>query len=142
MSGANDWTIDIETKGLPDLKTLYRLYGAEANVMAKCFPQFGHNYNQVSRELMYNWFNRPLNLGESGAIVERPFEPVPPKELSVYDAEHPRPTDAVNAERLRQYLTQASDKQLAALRPANATRLKEFQRVHGTALRVMIGESA
>src|SRR5205814_1366844 len=26
MSGADDWTIDIETKGLPELKALYRLY--------------------------------------------------------------------------------------------------------------------
>src|SRR5205085_213867 len=47
MSGANDWTIDIETKGLPELKALYKLYDAEDKVLAKCFPQFGHNYNQV-----------------------------------------------------------------------------------------------
>ena len=40
MSGANDWTMDIETKGLPELKALYKLYGAEDKVMAKCFPQF------------------------------------------------------------------------------------------------------
>src|SRR5437763_2951785 len=38
MSGANDWTIDIETKGLPELKALYKLYRAEDQVMAKCFP--------------------------------------------------------------------------------------------------------
>src|SRR5207244_3664311 len=115
MSGANDWTIDIETKGLPELKKLYGLYQAEDKVMAKCFPQFGHNYNQVSRELMYNWFNKHLQLGQPEPVAEKPFEPVPPKELSVYDAEHPEPTDAVNAERLRQYLTEASDRQVAAL---------------------------
>src|SRR5207237_2857406 len=57
MSGADDWTIDIETKGLPELKATYRLYDAEDQVLARCFPQFQHNYNQVSRELMYNWFN-------------------------------------------------------------------------------------
>src|SRR5262249_396663 len=57
MTGAHDWTIDIEKKGLPELKTLYKLYGAEDKVMAKCFPQFEHNFNKVSRELMYNWFN-------------------------------------------------------------------------------------
>src|SRR5262249_37329260 len=48
MSGADDWTIDIETRGLPQLKELYRLYGAEDKVLAKCYPQFQHNYNQVS----------------------------------------------------------------------------------------------
>src|SRR5205807_6239948 len=44
MSGARDWTIDIEDKGLPQLKELYRLYGAEDRVMAKTYKQFGHNY--------------------------------------------------------------------------------------------------
>ena len=95
MSGANDWTIDIEKKGLPELKAVYKLYAAEDKVMAKCFPQFGHNYNQVSREVMYNWFNKHLELGQSEPVVEKPFVPVPPRELSVYDDEHPRPKDAV-----------------------------------------------
>src|SRR5713226_770368 len=34
MSGADDWTIDIETKGLPQLQKLYKLLGAEDRVMA------------------------------------------------------------------------------------------------------------
>jgi dienelactone hydrolase len=138
MSGANDWTIDIERKGLPELKALYKLYGAEDRVMARCFPQFGHNYNQVSREVMYNWFNKHLGLGLVSPVPEQAFVPVPPKELSVYDDEHPRPRDAADAERLRTYLTEASDKQIAALRPKDAKSLAEFRRVVGTALRVMI----
>src|SRR6266542_46189 len=32
MSGANDWTKEIETKGLPQLKALYKLFGAEEKV--------------------------------------------------------------------------------------------------------------
>ena len=59
--------------------------------MAKCWPQFGHNYNQVSRELMYNWFNKHLKLGQPEPVDEKPFVPVPPKELSVFDDEHPLP---------------------------------------------------
>src|SRR5919108_699085 len=74
MSGAHDWTIEIETKGLPELKALYRLYGAEDRVMARAFPQFKHNYNQVSREVMYNWFNKHLRLGQPEPVVEKPFE--------------------------------------------------------------------
>src|SRR5205085_10609687 len=109
MSGADDWTIEIETKGLPELKALYRLYGAEDRVLARCFPQFKHNYNQVSREVMYNWFNKHLKLGQPEPVEEKPFEPVPPKELSVYDAQHPRPADALPADRLRQYMTETSD---------------------------------
>jgi dienelactone hydrolase len=138
MSGADDWTIDIERKGLPELKALYKLYGAEDRVLARCFPQFKHNYNQVSREVMYNWFNKHLGLGWSEPVVEKPFKPVQPKELSVYDEEHPRPADSVDAPRLRQYLTQESDKQIEALRPKDAAGLAEYRRVIGTGLRVMI----
>jgi dienelactone hydrolase len=138
MSGAEDWTKEIETKGLPELKALYKLYGAEDKVMAKAHREFGHNYNQVSREMMYNWFNKHLKLGQVEPVVEKPFVPVPPKDLSVYDGEHPRPRDAVDSERLRQYMAEVSDKQIEALRPKNADSLKEFRRVVGTALRVMI----
>ena len=139
MTGANDWTIAIEKKGLPELKALYRLYEAEDRVMARCFPQFAHNYNQVSREVMVNWFNKHLGLGEQGVVTEKPFKPVPPKELSVFDAEHPLPKDAVDAGRLRQYLTEASEKQINALLPKDDATLRASKRVLGTALRVMVG---
>ena len=131
MTGADDWTKEIETKGLPELKALYKLYGAEDKVMARCFPQFKHNYNQVSREVMYNWFNKHLNLGQKEPVTEKPFTPVPPAELSVFDAKHPRPKDAVNAERLRQYMTEESDKQIAALLPKDAQSLAEYRKVNG-----------
>ncbi len=138
LSAANDWTKDILTKGLPELKAIYRLYGAENNVTADAFLQFGHNYNQVSREVMYNFFNRHLKLGHKEPIHEQPFVPVPPKELSVFDAEHPRPKDALNAEGLRRYLTEASDKQMAALLPKDKASLAAFRKVMEPALRTMI----
>src|SRR5262249_6263625 len=128
----------IETKGLPELKALYNLYGAEDKVMAKCFPKFEHNYNQVSRELMYNWFNKHLQLGQPEPVVEKPFVPVPPRELSVYDEQHPRPKDATDEDGLRKYLTAASDKQLAKLHPKDAESLAKLRREVGTALRVMV----
>lgn len=138
MSGAKDWTVDIETKGLPELKALYRLYGKEDDVLAKCYPEFGHNYNQVSRELMYSWFNRHLKLGFKEPIQEKPFKPVPPAELSVFDVQQPMPKDAASAETVRKYLAVTSDKQLAALKPKDEASLKEYQRVFGTALRSLL----
>jgi dienelactone hydrolase len=138
MSGAKDWTIDIEKKGLPELKALYKLYGAEDKVMAKCFPQFGHNYNQVSREVMYNWFNKHLDLGFKEPVEERDFKPATVAELSVYNEEHPHPKDAVSAEKLRQYMSEASDRQINALLPKDEKSLAEYRRVFGTALRAMI----
>src|SRR5262249_17727662 len=113
-------------------------YGAEDRVLARCFPQFGHNYNQVSREVMYNWFNKHLKLGLAEPVGEKPFKPVPPKELSVYDASHPRPADTVDAARLRQSMTEQSDKQIEALLPKDETSLAEYRRIFGAALRTMI----
>jgi hypothetical protein len=141
MSGADDWTIDIETKGLPQLKHIYRVLRGEDNVMARCYPQFKHNYNQVSRELMYNWFNKHLALQQQEPIAEKPFVPVPPKELSVYNAEHPLPSDAVDAVGLRKTLTALSDKQLAALTPKDGKSLEASRSLIGTALRVMVHDT-
>ncbi len=141
LSAANDWTIDIETKGLPELKKIYQLYDAEDKVTARCWKEFGHNYNQPAREMMYNWFNRHLKLGHPEPIVEQPFVPVPPAELSVYDEKHPRPADNVNAERLRQYLTTLHEKQLAELQPRDAAKLAEFRRIVEPALRVLLCSS-
>lgn len=137
MSAADDWTRDIETRGLPELRQIYGLYGKADHVTAKYFP-FPHNYNQVSAEMLYDWFNRHLDLGQPTPIRELPFVPVPPKELSVFDAEHPRPKDSLPAAMLREALAKASDEQMAAL----TQQPDEYRRVVGTALRVLLHDEA
>jgi dienelactone hydrolase len=140
MTGADDWTKEIETKGLPQLKKLYQLYGAADHVMARAFLQFDHNYNQVSREVMYNWFNKHLQLGQPEPVVERPFVPIERKDLSVYNAEHPRPADASDATGLRAVMTRESDRQIAALLPKDAAGLDKLRQVVGTGLHAMVGD--
>jgi dienelactone hydrolase len=138
MTGANDWTREIETKGLPELKALYALHDAENHVMARCFPQFGHNYNQVSREVMYNWFNVHLYLNQAAPVVEKPFIPVAPEELSVFDGAHSLPSDAVDAAGLRKVMTTQAADQLRALEPKDQKSLEAFRETLSVALRVMI----
>jgi hypothetical protein len=140
MSGARDWTIDIETKGLPELKQLYRMLGVEDKVAAKTWSEFGHNYNQVAREMMYAWFDKHLKGDNGTTIKEQPFKPVTPKELSVFDADHPRPKDELDARGLRAKWTETSDRQMKALEPKDAASLDQFRRVVGPALKVMIGD--
>jgi dienelactone hydrolase len=120
MSGANDWTKEIETKGLPELKKLYAMYGKEEWVAAKCWPQFPHNYSRPSREMMYGWFLKHL-MGKDGGAKEGDFEPLPPKQLSVFDAAHPRPKDELPADKLRAAMTVSATETLAKLQsdPAN-----------------------
>lgn len=138
MSGANDWTVNIETKGLPELKQIYSLYGNADNVFAKCLKQFGHNYNRVSRELMYNWFNKYLKLEQKSPVVEEDFRPIDPKELTVFDEQHPRPSDAKTAAELRKSLTAMAERQFAELVPQDKAGLKRYREVVGTAARVML----
>ena len=133
MSGADDWTIEIETKGYPQLQELWGLYDAKEKVKAKAWPQYQHNYNQPAREFMYTWFNKYL-LGNDEVIHEKKFVPVPPSELSVYDVEHPRPKNELGADALRKEMKEESDKQLAAMPE------KQRQDVVREALRVLVGE--
>ena len=108
MTSADDWTAEIETRGYPQIREIYKLYGAADNVAAWHRP-FPHNYNQVSRELMYNWMNRFLKLDQPEPVTEKPFVPVPPAELGVHHADHLRPADFLGAAELRKRMTAASD---------------------------------
>jgi dienelactone hydrolase len=133
LIGADDWTHDVEKRGLPELKTIYGLFDAADRVDAKHFA-FPHNYNQVSREYMYGWFNRWLKLGRPEPIREPPFVPGTPAELAVFDASHPRPADAKDAAALRRDFTQTSDAQLRAL----AQKPEAFRQTVRDALEVMV----
>lgn len=137
MSGADDWTIDIETKGLPELKKVYGFYDKADDVTARAWPEFKHNYNQRAREMMYAWFKRHLDLEKNASVQERNFEPVPPDELSVFDDKHARPENAKDAASLREYLTATSKEQFAELLPETIQDVAEYRRVVGTAARVM-----
>lgn len=138
MSCANDWTLNFEKTGLPELKQVYALYGAADQVNARTWPEFGHNYNQLAREMMYAWFNRHLRIGLTEPIQERDFVPVIPNELRVFDARHSRPEDALDAPALRAWMTRTSNEQFAALVPRDTAGLAEYRRIVGAAARVML----
>jgi dienelactone hydrolase len=137
MSAANDWTRDLFKLGLPEIKTIYGLFGAADRITAVHQP-FEHGDHLLSRELMYSWFSTHLkpNGSHTGAIVEPPFTPVPPAELSVFDAAHPRPSDALDAATLRRNLARASDEQMAALTRERA----RYRDVVSNALQAMIND--
>lgn len=136
FSAANDWTKDFMTKGLPELKDVYKLYGAEEKVAGRAWLEYGHQYNVHARQSMYSWFAKHLQ-GKDEKVTEKEYKPVPPAELSVYDEKHPRPKDELNAAKLREGMTEASEAQVRNLAPGSADKLKEFRAVLGTALRAM-----
>ena len=139
MTGANDWTLEIEQKGLPDLRSLYEMLGAPGRVSARTFPQFGHNYNAVSRGVMYDWLNRHLDLGFEGPILEEDFEPLSREEASVWNEDHPAPRGGQVGEAHEratlEWMTKDALAQVGVLAPGDAA----FRRVVGGAFDVILG---
>lgn len=93
MTAANDWTIDMMTKGYPELKALYELYGkgTSKNVLCTDATLYPHNFNYPTRALMYDWFNRHLKLGHEWPIVEEDYELMSIEEMQVWNEQHPAP---------------------------------------------------
>ena len=140
MTAADDWTKEITAKGLPELAQTYRLFDAEELVMAKPLLQFGHNYNFVSREVMYHWFNKHLRLGLEEPIIEEDFRPLSRAEMSVWDECHPSPPGGEEFERsLLRRITEANRRQIESLAPNDERSLQEYRRIVGGALETMIG---
>ncbi len=140
MSGAKDWTQELDKKGLPELKQHYAMLGAADAVMGKVMLQFGHNYNYVSREVMYHWFNKHLKLGITEPIIEEDFKPLSVEEMTVWDRSHPKPPGGGDYERsLLKTMTEDSQRQISALVPSDSVSLSKFREIVGGGVDVLIG---
>lgn len=141
MTAANDWTREIETKGLPELKQLYRLWGVEDRVQAKYF-NFGHNYNYVSRAMMYEFFNKHFQLGIPTPIEERDFTPLSIAEMTVWNEQYPKPAQDEEAElaMLRSW-DETWHRQWKSLLPQSPEQWPSFQKMLLGAFDIMIGRS-
>ncbi|MBL4886009.1 MAG: acetylxylan esterase [Planctomycetaceae bacterium] len=136
LTGANDWTVQLETRGLPELQRIYRYYSKSDNLEAWVHPEFGHNYNAVSRKHMYGFLKKHLHL-ENASIEERPFDSKTPQELTVYNESHPRPTDTANPTALRgDWIAESNSTIEKLLQPENK---KQYQKIVGSASRVLLG---
>jgi dienelactone hydrolase len=116
---ARDWTWEFLTKGFPEVKATYRLLGAENNVEAEVYD-FPHNYNQTSRERVYEFFSTHVFDIDQALSKELPLEAEAFETISTWDDNHPRPADAVDAEGLKKYLARLTADQSLGFRPANA----------------------
>ena len=112
LIGADDWTLQIATRGYPELRQIYQMYDAADQLQLWVNPQFGHNYNAVSRGQMYGWLKLHLGL-ERADYQEREFTPRSQQELTVFDETHPRPADALTAAQLRADWIAACERQLS-----------------------------
>jgi hypothetical protein len=130
MTGANDWTKEMSAKGYPELQAVFRLLGAPDNVKLFPFNHFDHNYNYVSRAAMYSWFNKHLQLGWEEPVVEEDYHRLTADELTVWDAQHPRPAGGPDFERqLLAWWATDAQRQVESARPGDATALDTYQKL-------------
>jgi hypothetical protein len=143
MVSANDWTKEFLTKGYPDLKNLYAMLGVPDLVHADAFVHHEHNYNAVSRCATATFLNQRFALGQPDPVIERDFVPLTTAELSVWDAQHPKPSgDQVgdaHERKLVKQMNELAQKQIDAVQPKDAASLAEFRRVIGGAFDVILG---
>ncbi len=142
LTAADDWTIDLETSGFPDLKNVYQMMGVVDRLTAVFHTQFPHNYNQVNRRAMYAFFNQHFSLGHQ-AIVERDFLPLSESESTVWSSTYPAPSgDRVgdlHETRLLALASQDSDRTIGRLVPESRDGLQSYQDAVGTAWEILIG---
>jgi len=137
LTSADDWTVEFETRGFPDLKQLYGLLNAEDRVQLTARTEFGHNYNAISRQTMYELFQKELGL--DAATDERPFKRLGREELSVWTQEN-RPSYKPEFERdLLEQIKEQSDKQIQPLFTGDEKAFSEYRELVSEALDVMIG---
>ena len=142
LTAADDWTRELDTKGYPDLRELYDKLGHEDRLTAVFHTQFKHNYNLVNRTVMYEFFNRHLNLGLEEPIEERDYQPLTREEATVWTAEHPAPSDDAvgDAHETRIIRMATQDAEQIITRLANsAGRSGNYQRVVGGAWETILG---
>lgn len=144
VTAADDWTVELETKGFPDLQAVYRLLGAEEEFEAHFNTQFKHNFNHVSRGQAYAFLNRHFGLGLEAPVLERDFEFLPAERLTVWGAAHPAPEgervgDAHERALCRWWAEDARGQMARLFRPGDAAALGEAREVIGGAFSVMLG---
>ena len=129
MNTADDWTVELATKGFPELKQLYGLYGAANQIALNRGEQFPHNYNAVTRSAFFSFLNKQFGLGFENPVIEDDYDPLPAEALSVWDAGHPAPpaADPDFEKNLLRWLAADSDRQVAAWLQSTAAITSQLQ---------------
>jgi dienelactone hydrolase len=107
VSDGDDWTKYNPKLEYPFIETIYSWYGAGKDVQNVHLPNEKHDYGPSKRQAVYAFFINHLHLDPTHLpadpthapqdlqISEKGVVVLPVEDLRVFDAEHPRPADAV-----------------------------------------------
>ncbi len=88
LTAANDWTKAMQQKGFPELQQLYELYQQKNNVSLFSKINFGHNFNQQSREALYRFLKQYKILPKNADTTEQEIVCLKREKLTVFDEKH------------------------------------------------------
>ncbi len=127
VAATGDWTkATMEVEG-PAIARIYRLFDAGDRLRYVKFD-FGHNYNQTSREAVYAWFGHwLLGLPKAESLKEPPYTKEPDADLQVF-AEGKLPYDALPKDRFIESLKNTYRDQWQRLVPRSPGGLERFKR--------------
>ncbi|MCX6929015.1 MAG: acetylxylan esterase [Verrucomicrobia bacterium] len=84
VAATGDWTKDTLTVEGPAIERIYQFLNAKDSFRYVRFD-FGHNYNQTSREAVYDWFGKFLLKDANAAwLKEEPYQKEPDADLRVF----------------------------------------------------------
>ncbi|HZV35319.1 MAG TPA: acetylxylan esterase [Verrucomicrobiae bacterium] len=126
MVGASgDWTKTMMTVEGPAVAHIYDLFNAPENLRYVRFD-FPHNYNQTSREAVYQWFDHVLLNKPDAPVKEVAFQKEPDADLRVFP-DGKLPPDAFTQQQVVDYLIKMHRKQLAAMEPRDKKSLENYK---------------
>jgi uncharacterized protein len=101
ISDGGDWTKNTPKVEFPFIQNVYGFYGKKNLVENVHLPDEKHDYGPSKRKAMYDFMARYLKLDikavsdGKGSVDESPVKVLDEKDLTVFDAKHPRPANAV-----------------------------------------------
>ncbi len=129
VAATGDWTrATMEVEG-PAIQSIYRLFDAGDRLRFVKFD-FGHNYNQTSREAVYGWFGQwLLGLPPADSLKEAPYTKEPDAALRVFP-DGKLPYDALTKEQFLESWKQLQRGQWQRLLPRSQGGLERFKRTY------------
>lgn len=104
ISDGADWTRNTPSVEYPFLQDVYGLYGQRDLVANVHLPNEKHDYGPNKRAAMYRFMAKHLDLdlrqilNKNGDIDESPVQLLSQADLSVFDAAHPLPANAIKGD--------------------------------------------
>ena len=127
VAATGDWTKDTPTVEGPSIERIYQLLNAKDRFRYVRFD-FGHNYNQTSREAVYDWFGKCLLKNPNPVwLKEEPYQKEPDADLRVFP-DGRLPKDALSEARLVESLKNLHRAQWESFVARGKGGLEEFKR--------------